>query len=148
MVTSVGSQGLERTVSYNVASFTDIRDKKLEDVMSKMPGISKSEMDEGTYTYNGLMIDRMYINGKDVLEGNYAAIYNMKPEDVERIEITENHVYMKVMRGKQFSNSASINVVLKNEETNKWFGSVKGGLGLSPLLVNTDLIAMKMGNDW
>ena len=148
MVTSVGSQGLERTVSYNVASFTDIRDKKLEDVMSKMPGISKSEMDEGTYTYNGLMIDRMYINGKDVLEGNHAAIYNMKPEDVERIEITENHVYMKVMRGKQFSNSASINVVLKNEETNKWFGSVKGGLGLSPLLVNTDLIAMKMGNDW
>ena len=97
MVTSVGDQGLERTVSYNVASFTDIRDKKLEDVMSKMPGISQSEMDEGTYTYNGLIIDRMYINGKDVLEGNYAAIYNMKPEDVERLEITENHVYMKVM---------------------------------------------------
>ena len=148
MVTSVGDQGLERTVSYNVASFTDIRDKKLEDVMSKMPGISQSEMDEGTYTYNGLIIDRMYINGKDVLEGNYAAIYNMKPEDVERLEITENHVYMKVMRGKQFSNSAAINVVLKNEETNQWFGSVKGGLGLSPLLVNTDLIAMKMGNKW
>ena len=78
MVTSVGDQGLERTVSYNVASFTDIRDKKLEDVMSKMPGISQSEMDEGTYTYNGLIIDRMYINGKDVLEGNYAAIYNSR----------------------------------------------------------------------
>ena len=148
MVTSVENHGLERTVSYNVASFTDIRDKKLEDVMSKMPGISKIEMGDGSYSYNGLVIDRMYINGKDVLEGNYTAIYNMKPEDVERLEITENHVYMKVMRGKQFSNSASINVVLKKEETNQWFGSVKGGLGLSPLLVNTDLIAMKMGNKW
>ena len=30
MVTSVNNEGLEKTVSYNVASFTDIRDKKLE----------------------------------------------------------------------------------------------------------------------
>ena len=147
MVTSVGNDGLERTVSYNVAIFTDIRDKKLEDVMSKMPGISLDE-ESGRYTYNGLTIDRMYIDGKDVLEGNYSAIYNMKPEDVERLEITENHVYMKVMRGKQFSNSASINVVMTKEETQKWFGSIKGGLGLSPLLVNTDLIAMRIGNKW
>ena len=40
MVTQVGNEGLEKTVSYNVASFTDIRDKKLEDVMRKMPGIT------------------------------------------------------------------------------------------------------------
>ena len=58
MVTSVGNEGLERTVSYNVASFTDIRDKKLEDVLSKMPGISKMETGNGGYMYNGLMIDR------------------------------------------------------------------------------------------
>ncbi len=148
MVTSVENDGLERTVSYDVASFTDIRDKKLEDVMSKMPGISQSSFGDGGYSYNGLSIDHMYIDGKDVLEGNYTVIYNMKPEDVERLEITENHVYMKVMRGKQFSNSASINVVLKKELNDEWFGSVKGGLGGSPLLVNTDLTAMKMGNKW
>ena len=147
MVTSVGNDGLERTVSYNVAIFTDIRDKKLEDVMSKMPGISLDE-ESGRYTYNGLSIDRMYIDGMDVLEGNYTAIYNMKPEDVERLEITENHVYIKVMRGKQFSNSASINVVLRKEETDEWFGSLKGGLGLSPLLVNTDFSAIRMGEKW
>lgn len=147
MVTSVGNVGLERSVSYNVASFTDIRDKKLEDVMSKMPGISLDE-ESGSYTYNGLTIDRIYIDGKDVLEGNYSAIYNMKPEDVERLEITENHVYIKVMRGKQFSNSASINVVLYKGENDQWFGSLKGGLGLSPLLVNTDFTAIRMGNKW
>ena len=147
MVTSVGNDGLERTVSYDVASFTDIRDKKLSDVMSKMPGISLSEED-GSYTYNGLPIERMYIDGKDVLEGNYTAIYNMKPEDVERLEVTENHVYIKVMRGKQYSNSASINVILNKQESNQWFGSLKGGLGWSPLLVNTDLTAIRMGDKW
>jgi hypothetical protein len=147
MVTSVANDGLERTVSYNVASFTDIRDKKLEDVMSKMPGISENE-EGGGYTYNGLTIERMYIDGMDVLEGNYTAIYNMKPEDVERLEITENHVYIKVMRGKQYSNSASINVVLNKKDNDQWFGSLKGGLGLTPLLVNTDLTAIRMGNKW
>ncbi|MCR4765414.1 MAG: hypothetical protein K5856_04470 [Bacteroidaceae bacterium] len=147
MVTSVGSDGLERTVSFNVANFTDIRDKKLEDVLSKMPGISPSEDDDGSYTYNGLVVDKIYIDGKDILEGNYSAIYNMKPEDVDRLEITENQVYMKVMRGKQFSNSASINVITKKDDS-LWFGAFKGGLGIQPFLLNTDLTAIRMGNKW
>ena len=134
------------TTIYNVKALTTRDDLVLGDVLNRIPGIEVTP--SGHLKVDGRDLGKFYVNGKDVLEGNYAAIYNMKPEDVERLEITENHVYMKVMRGKQFSNSAAINVVLKNEETNQWFGSVKGGLGLSPLLVNTDLIAMKMGNKW
>lgn len=104
MVTLVGNEGLEKTVSYNVASFTDIRDKKLEDVMSKMPGISAMSFEgSSSYSYNGMFIEKIYVNGMDILEGNYEPIYNMKPEDVERLEITENHVSMKVMKGVQYS---------------------------------------------
>lgn len=145
MVTSVENDGLERTVSYDVASFTDIRDKKLSDVMSKMPGISVMNMEGSTsFTYNGLFVEKMYVNGMDILEGNYSPIYNMKPEDVERLEITENHVPMKVMRGVQYSDNASINVVLKQGDS-KWTGSVKQGFGFKPLLVNTDISAINLG---
>ena len=92
MVTSVADNGLEKTVSYDVAKFTDIRDKKLEDVLKKMPGIQMMSWSGYTsFTYNGMRVEKIYVNGLDMLEGNYAPIYNMKPEDVDRLEITENH---------------------------------------------------------
>lgn len=119
MVTAMGNEGLEKTVNYDVASFTDIRDKKLEDVMKKMPGISVMSWDGSTsYMYNGMFVAKIYVNGMDILEGNYDPVYNMKPEDVERLEITENHVSIKVMRGMQYSNGAAINVVLKDGAAN------------------------------
>ncbi len=144
MVTAVGNDGLEKTVSYDVSKFTDIRDKKLEDVLKKMPGINT--MDWGGYMYNGMFIEKIYVNGLDILEGNYDPVYNMKPEDVERLEITENHVSTKVMKGMQYSSSAAINVVLKDHASSKWSGSIKGGLGASPLLVNADVNAINIGS--
>lgn len=71
MVTAVGHEGLEKTVSYDVSKFTDIRDKKLEDVLRKMPGISEMTFDGSTsYSYNGMFIEKIYVNGMDILEGN------------------------------------------------------------------------------
>ncbi|MBO7552640.1 MAG: TonB-dependent receptor [Bacteroidaceae bacterium] len=146
MVTAVGEDGLEKTVSYDVEKFTDIRDKKLEDVMKKMPGLSAMSWDGSTsFMYNGMFVEKIYVNGLDMLEGNYAPVYNMKPEDVERLEITENHVSIKVMKGVQYSDNAAINVVLKDHAQSKWTGSIKGGLGVTPLLVNADVNALNIG---
>lgn len=146
MVTATAEDGLEKTVSYDVAQFIDIRDKKLEDVLKKMPGIQMQSFSGYTYfTYNGMRVEKMYVNGLDMLEGNYAPIYNMKPEDVERLEITENHMSMKIMKGVEYSDAAAVNVVLKDHAQSKWTGSVKGGLGVSPLLVNADFNALNIG---
>lgn len=146
MVTAVGNDGLEKTVSYDVAKFTDVRDKKLEDVMKKMPGLTAMERNGSTsFMYNGMYVEKIYVNGLDMLEGNYAPVYNMKPEDVERLEFTENHVGIKVMKGVQYSDNAAINVVLKEHAQSKWTGSIKGGLGVTPLLVNADVNALNIG---
>ena len=146
MVTATGENGLEKTVSYDVEKFTDIRDKKLEDVIKKMPGIQMMSWGGSTsFTYNGMRIEKIYVNGLDMLEGNYAPIYNMKPEDVERLEITENHMSMKIMKGVEYSDAAAVNVVLKDHAQSNWTGSVKGGLGFSPLLVNADFNALNIG---
>ena len=144
MVTSVGSDGLEKTVSYDVSKFTDIRDKKLDDVLRKMPGINVMEW--GGFTYNGMYIEKVYVNGLDILEGNYGPVSNMKPEDIERLEFTENHVSTKVMQGMKYSNSVAINIVLKDHVSSKWSGSLKGGLGFKPLLVDADINAINIGS--
>lgn len=147
MVKDAGTDGLEKSVSYDVSKFTDIRDKKLEDVMLKMPGLSAMIFNGSiSFSYNGMDVDKIYINGLDVLEGNYLPVYNMKPEDVERLDITENHVPIKVMRGKQFSNSVSIDVILKSGTDGKWTGSVKGSVGGTPLLASTDASALNIGS--
>lgn len=146
MVTAVADNGLEKTISYDVSKFTDIRDKKLEDVMKKMPGLSVMSFDGTNWVdYNGMGIDKIYVNGLDMLEGNYQPVYDMKPEDVERLEITENHVSVKIMKGSQYSSSASINVILKESASAKWTGAVKGGLGFKPLLLNADFSALNIG---
>ena len=146
MVKDGAQDGLMKTVSYDVASFLDIRDKKLEDVMMKMPGLN-GVMAFGmvSFTYNGMEVSRVLINGMDVLEGNNQPVYNLKPEDVERVEITENHVNILIMRGKQYSNTAAINVVLKEEASSKWSGSLKAMAGGTPALGNVDFNGLNLG---
>ena len=150
MVKAVSNEGLEKVISYNVASFTDIRDKKLEDVMAKMPGMSISTF----FTYNGMTVSKVFINGFDILNGDYSSIKSMKPEDVESIEITENYVYEKIMRGIDYSNSVAINIIMKDEAKSRWSGSIKAGSGvsakpeiegISPVLYNGEAQAMNIG---
>ena len=150
MVKAVSNEGLEKVISYNVASFTDIRDKKLEDVIAKMPGMSIST----SLTYNGMTVSKVFVNGFDILNGDYSSINSMKPEDVESIVITENYVYEKIMRGVEYSSSVAINIILKEEARSKWSGSIKTGAGvsskpategISPLLYNGEAQAMNIG---
>ncbi len=146
MVQDARQDGLMKTVAYNVSSFTDIRDKKLQDVMMKMPGLSGEEFSGSVmFTYNGMPVETIYVNGADVLEGNYQPVYNLKPEDVEKLEITENHVQVQIMQGKQYSNSSSINVILKDSAGGRWSGSVKAMAGGTPLLGTTDVNGLKLG---
>lgn len=145
MVSSEASQGLEKTVRYDVSMFTDTRDRKLEDVMKKMPGLSNEW--GSSFSYNGMDVEKIYVNGQDILGDNTAVVYNMKPEDVEYIEIIENHVTQKVMKGIQYSNDAAINVVLKDSAHTGWAGSVKAGAGILPTLYNLDFNALNLGSN-
>ena len=109
MVSSVAEEGLSKVISYDVASFTDIRDKKLQDVLVKMPGMMISTFFGTSISYNGMYVIKVFVNGIDMLDGDFSSILGMKPEDVNRIEITENYVDVKVMRGIQFSSGVSLN---------------------------------------
>lgn len=148
MVKAVSNDGLEKVVSYNISSFMDIRDKKLEDVMAKMPGMSVDE-----FSYNGMTIAKVFVNGIDMLNGDYSIVKAMKPDDVESIEITENYVFEKILRGIEYSNAVSLNIVLKESAGGNWSGYLKGGLGAaakgeietSPLLYSGEAQALNIG---
>ena len=79
-----------------MASFTDIRDKKLQDVLVKMPGMMVSTFFGTSISYNGMYVIKVFVNGIDMLDGDFSSILGMKPEDVNRIEITENYVERRI----------------------------------------------------
>lgn len=128
---------MSKSVYYDVEKFTDTRDRKLEDIIDKLPGMSK--WGSSNFWYNGSWVEKIYINGKDILGDNYLPVLNMKPEDVESVEILENHVHVKVMKGVQYSDNAAINIILKPEASAGLSGSVKAGGGVAPGLYNLDL---------
>ena len=122
----IGEQG--DTLVYNVASFANEQDRSIGDVLKKMPGIDVNK--EGKISYNGVDINKFYIEGKDLLEGRYGiATRGISYKDVGRVEVMENHQPIKVMQGFTFSDQAGINLKLKDKAKAKWIGNwdAKGG---------------------
>lgn len=132
---------LGHTMAFNVASFTDVRDKTLEDVIKKMPGVAYDNLE---LSYNGMEVDKIYVNESD-MRSSFMLVSGMKPEEIEKIEFIENYQAVKVLKGKQYSAITAMNVVLKNNSNASWSGRAKAGSGWKPTLYDADLYAIRLG---
>lgn len=130
------------TITYVVSSFADAQDKSLADVLKKMPGI---EVDKsGSIKYNGVSINKFYIEGKDMLGGRYGiATTNIHQKDVGSVEVMENHQPIKALEDISFSQNPGINIRLKEDAKARWVGTVKASAGFTPFLWNTELALMR-----
>lgn len=130
------------TITYVVSSFADAQDKSLADVLKKMPGI---EVDKGgSIKYNGVSINKFYIEGKDMLGGRYGiATTNIHQKDVGSVEVMENHQPIKALEDISFSQNPGINIRLKEDAKARWVGTVKAGGGFTPFLWNAELALMR-----
>lgn len=129
----------EDTLAYSVAAFKGEQDRVIADVIKKMPGITI--MPNGQIRYKGDPIEKYYIEGLDLLEGRYGlANNNLSADDVEEVQILENHQPVKVLDSLEFSERASLNIKLKNEIT--YSGSAEIGLGFSPMLRQINITPM------
>ncbi|EKU88512.1 carboxypeptidase-like regulatory domain-containing protein [Bacteroides oleiciplenus] len=135
------------TLIYNVASFKDVQDKTIGDVLQKMPGIDVAK--SGEITYNGTAINKFYIEGRDLLEGKYGIATNgISPDDVGSVEIIEDHQPIRVLQGVSLSSQAAVNLRLKEKAKAKWIVNalVAGGISEQPQsgLWMAELFLMRM----
>ena len=129
------------TVSYLVDSFLDKNDRTIEDVMKKLPGIEVK--DNGQILYQSIPINRLYIEGLDLLQGRYGlATKNIEAKDVQSVEVLENHQAIKALRDKVISEQAAINLKLKESAKGILTSNALLGAGLSPLLLSGEITAM------
>lgn len=139
-------QQMGDTLRYIVSSFAEKEDRSIGDVLRRMPGIKI--MEDGTIYYNDKQIDNLYIQGDDLMSGKYGtATKVIRKEMIRSVDVIQNHQPIKVLKDKVFSDKASINLVLADENSIKVSAGGSVGLGLPRLYdisANTILLNKKI----
>lgn len=133
------------TITYHVGSFAQRQDRTIGDVLKRMPGIDVAN--SGKIQYQGVDINKFYIEGNDLLGGKYGIETNgISYDDIGAVEVMENHQPMQVLRGLSFSDQAAINLKMKNKSkaTLLVHGTLAGGFSEQPkgLLWQGDIFTM------
>ncbi|MDR0540755.1 MAG: hypothetical protein LBH19_00925 [Dysgonamonadaceae bacterium] len=131
------------TIRYNVSVYKGQEDRYAVDVLKKLPGIKVN--DNGSISYQGEAISKFYIEGRDLLGGQYGqATNNLTVEAISQVEILENHQHVKAMKGIEFSEKAAINIQLKKGYTVKPFGEIQLGAGGLPAIYDEKLFVIHL----
>ena len=112
------------TISYSAATYRGKNDKTLEDLLRKMPGIEVKA--DGQITYNGQWINEFYIEGLDMLGGNYGvATRNIDANDIGSVQVLQNHQDVKLLQGVKSGNAPAMNIKLKQNALGIWSSTLQ-----------------------
>ena len=86
------------TIIYNADSFTNGTERKLGDVMKKLPGVEVNE--DGEIEVEGKTVTKVMVEGKDFFDGDSKlATKNIPADAVDKIEVLRNYNEVDQMRG-------------------------------------------------
>ena len=119
------------TIIYNADSFSNESDRKLEDVLEKLPGVEINE--DGQIEVEGKVVNKLMVNGKDFFDGDTkVATKNIPSNAVDKIQVLRNYAEVgQLRRVTNNSDNVALNIKLKEGKENFWFGNVTGGGGYS-----------------
>lgn len=121
----------EDTIIYNADSFRMGTERKLGDLMKKMPGIEINA--DGEIQVEGKTVQKVMVENKDFFDGDSKlATKNIPADAVDKVEVLRNHNDVAQMRGLgNDQDNIAINIKLKEGKKNFWFGEVTAGGGVS-----------------
>ena len=117
------------TIVYTTDAFTTGKEKKLEDVLEKLPGVEINE--EGEVEVEGKKVSKIMVEGKDFFDGDSKlATQNIPADAVKKVEVLKNYNEVSQMRGLENDEDAiAINIRLKEGKDHFWFGEITAGAG-------------------
>jgi hypothetical protein len=117
------------TIVYNTDSFTTGKEKKLGDVLNKLPGMEVNK--EGEIEVEGKKVSKVMVDGKDFFDGDTKlATKNIPADAIKKVEVLKNYNEVSQMRGLgDDSDNIALNIKLKEGKKNFWFGEVTAGAG-------------------
>jgi hypothetical protein len=116
------------TTTYKTDKFIDGSERKLRNVLKKLPGVEVSK--GGTVTVLGKKITNMLVDGKKFFGGNSKLAVNNIPADaVGDIEVIDNYNEVAFLKGLTDSDDMAMNIKLKKDKNRFAFGDVEVGKG-------------------
>lgn len=120
---------VEDTMVYHADAFRLPEGAAVEELIKKLPGITQDT--SGKYLYNGKVISRFLVDGKDFFKGNPDLLLKNLPTDIiEKVKAYDKQSDMARMTG---VDDGEENIVLdftvKKGMKRGWMGNVAGGCG-------------------
>ena len=118
------------TIIYNSDSFTNGTEKKLEDVLKKLPGVSVNK--DGEIEVEGKKVQKVMVEGKDFFDGDTKiATKNIPADALDKIQVLRNYNEVSNLKGLENNeDNVAINIKLKEGKKNFWFGDMMAGAGV------------------
>ncbi|MEZ7875225.1 MAG: carboxypeptidase-like regulatory domain-containing protein [Bacteroidales bacterium] len=123
------------TLNYMTSGFVKEQDRNIGEVLKRIPGVVVDV--SGQIKYNDKPINAFYIDGKNMLEGQYGiATNNIRPDLVTMIQVFENHQPVRALKEHQYSENAAINLTIHPDARARFVGTADIGAGVYPAMWN------------
>lgn len=116
------------TTIYRTDKFTTGEERKLKNVLRKLPGV---EVDKnGNVTVQGKKVTKMLVDGKKFFGGNSKLAVNNIPADaVDKIQVIDNYNEVAFLKDLSDSEEIAMNIELKEDKKRFVFGDAEAGKG-------------------
>ena len=121
------------TIVYNADSFKSGTEKKLEDVLKKLPGVEVNA--DGEIEVEGKKVSKLMVEGKDFFDGDTKlGVKNIPADAIDKIQVLRNYNEVSALKGlENDQDNVAMNIKLKEGKKNFWFGDVTAGIGVGEL---------------
>ena len=117
------------TLVYNADSFKRETDKKLEDLLKRLPGVEVTK--DGAIEVEGKAVQKVMVEGKDFFDGDTKlATKNIPADAIDKVQVLKNYDevgQLKSLRSNE--DNIAINIKLKEGKKSFWFGEITAGPG-------------------
>lgn len=115
------------TLVFNVKSFTNGNERKMKEVLEKLPGVEVDK--KGTVTVQGKKVTKMLVEGKSFFGGgSKLAVENIPADALDKIEVIDHFNEVGFMKQVSDSDDLAMNVKLKEDKKRFVFGDLQAGV--------------------
>jgi len=118
----------EDTITYNTSKFVTGEERKLKQVLKKLPGV---EVDKnGSVTVQGKKITKMLVEGKKFFGGgSKLAVENIPANAIDKIQVLDNYSEIAFLKNVSDTDEMAMNILLKKDKKQFAFGDIEVGKG-------------------
>ncbi|WP_340153802.1 TonB-dependent receptor [uncultured Marivirga sp.] len=117
------------TLIYKTEAFTKGNERKLEDVLKKLPGVEVDE--DGSVTVQGKKVDKLLVEGKKFFDGDSKmAVKNLPARAIDKVQVLKGYQENSTLKNVNTNDQIAMNITLKEDQKSIIFGDLTLGAGL------------------